>query len=154
MPVHWSWSRALLTGGLILRTLRLFTNDYFRTFTTSPGRYAMLTLLRAGVGFAKLCTLKTPSRRSFLGYLCRLDKQAFIQRLAYFSGELNALHPFREGNGRTLRIFQQLAAHAGYELSYYEADEEGLLNADIAAFSGDLAPLVAILERIVDVSAE
>lgn len=32
-----------------------------------------------------------------------LDEAA--ERLAYFKSELNMLHPFREGNGRTIRIF-------------------------------------------------
>lgn len=83
-------------------------------------------------------------------YLQGLGKHDFVQRLAHYSGELNALHPFRDGNGRTLRIFlQQLSVHAGYELMYHEANEVGLLQADIAAFFGDAGPLVAILGQIV-----
>jgi cell filamentation protein len=38
----------------------------------------------------------------------------FLDKLAYYYGELNARHPFREGNGRTLRAFlRQLSAAAG-----------------------------------------
>ncbi|MBD7908493.1 Fic family protein [Sporosarcina gallistercoris] len=32
------------------------------------------------------------------------------QRLAYFKSELNMLHPFREGNGRTIRIYMYVFA--------------------------------------------
>ena len=32
-------------------------------------------------------------------------KQQAAERLAYFKAELNMLHPFRESNGRTIRIF-------------------------------------------------
>lgn len=28
-----------------------------------------------------------------------------VERLAYFKSELNIIHPFREGNGRTIRLF-------------------------------------------------
>lgn len=71
-------------------------------------------------------------------------------RLAHFSAELNALHPFREGNGRTIRIFlMQLANNAGYELALHESDSKALLQADVAAFSGNLKPLVEILNCII-----
>ncbi len=83
-------------------------------------------------------------------YLCGLDKATFAHRLAYFSAELNGLHPFREGNGRAIRIFlMQLANNAGYELALHEADSEALLLADVAAFNGCLKPLVEILCCIV-----
>ena len=38
------------------------------------------------------------------------DRDTYVSRLAYYLGELNAIHPFREGNGRAQRKFvQQLA---------------------------------------------
>jgi cell filamentation protein len=43
-----------------------------------------------------------------------LDRGIFVGRLAYYLGEVNALHPFREGNGRAQRaFFGQLARDAG-----------------------------------------
>jgi cell filamentation protein len=42
-----------------------------------------------------------------------------VERLAYYYGELNARHPFREGNGRTQRAFlRQLAAAAGWRVDW------------------------------------
>src|SRR5712691_4616313 len=38
-------------------------------------------------------------------YLIDLDAAAFASRAAWYLGELNAAHPFREGNGRTQREF-------------------------------------------------
>lgn len=39
-----------------------------------------------------------------------LSKEDFAKKLAYYMAELNVLHPFREGNGRTTREFiRQLA---------------------------------------------
>jgi len=55
------------------------------------------------------------------GRLVGYNQPAFVERLAYYYGELNARHPFREGNGRALRAFlRQLAAAAGYVLDWSE----------------------------------
>lgn len=36
------------------------------------------------------------------------------ERLAYYLGEINMIHPFREGNGRTQRIYiEQLCLNNG-----------------------------------------
>jgi len=81
-------------------------------------------------------------------YLCGLDKCELIDRLAYYMGEINALHPFREGNGRTQRVyFHQLAMEAGYNLDFNQIPHEELLAADIAAFDQNYALLKAILGR-------
>ena len=42
------------------------------------------------------------------------DKEEMSERLAYYLGEINMIHPFREGNGRTQRIYiEQLCLHNG-----------------------------------------
>jgi cell filamentation protein len=38
-------------------------------------------------------------------FLRGLERRPFIERLAHFLGEVNAIHPFREGNGRAQRAF-------------------------------------------------
>lgn len=48
-----------------------------------------------------------------------LDRDRFVERLAHHYDQVNYLHPFREGNGRTQRIFwTQIAAGAGYDLDW------------------------------------
>jgi cell filamentation protein len=52
-------------------------------------------------------------------YLRSLDKDRFVSRLAHHYDQVNYLHPFREGNGRTQRIlWTQIARAAGYELDW------------------------------------
>lgn len=47
------------------------------------------------------------------------------------------LHPFREGNGRTQRIFiAQLIRHAGYEINFSNIDTDDLMLATIQAANG------------------
>jgi len=51
-------------------------------------------------------------------YLEELCKQKLVKRLAYYISEINVLHPFREGNGRTIREFiRQLSLKNGYILN-------------------------------------
>lgn len=48
-------------------------------------------------------------------HLRHLAQNLFIGRSAHYFGELTAIHPFREGNGRSQReFFRELALHAGY----------------------------------------
>ena len=65
-------------------------------------------------------------------------------------GELNAIHPFREGNGRTVRLyFQQLAKKAGYKLKFSNVTKDELLNADISAFNREYELLITVLGKVV-----
>ena len=83
-------------------------------------------------------------------YLKGLDKDSFINKLSDFTGDLNALHPFREGNGRTLRVFlTQLAQNAGYAIAYEDSTHQEILDADIAAFHGDMEPIRALFQKII-----
>jgi cell filamentation protein len=81
-------------------------------------------------------------------WLRKLDRKAFIERLAYFMAEVNILHPFREGNGRAQRIFfAELARRAKYELDFGGIDGDALLQADVAAYNKDYAPLMNLLDE-------
>ena len=56
-------------------------------------------------------------------YLRGRDRTAFVEGLAETYADINALHPFREGNGRTQRAFlQQLARDADHPLSWTNLD--------------------------------
>lgn len=80
-------------------------------------------------------------------YLRGLGEKEFAQKLAELSGNLNALHPLREGNGRAIRCFLvQLSREAGYSLRFEELDTDAVLRADVAAFNGDSTPLAALYE--------
>ena len=78
-------------------------------------------------------------------YLANLSKEDFSKRLAYYWAEINVLHPFREGNGRTTREFlRQLALKNGYLLNLHKIKSKELLNASIASIV-DSKPLENLL---------
>lgn len=82
-------------------------------------------------------------------FLVGLPPEAFIERLAHYMGEINAVHPFREGNGRAQRAFcAQLAEQAGYFINFDEATRDDIYTAMIASFGGNNRPLIELLERI------
>lgn len=65
-------------------------------------------------------------------FLANLTKEKFAERLAYYWAELNVLHPFREGNGRTTREFlRQLSLKNGYILNLHKVSPKALFNASI-----------------------
>lgn len=76
------------------------------------------------------------------------DRVTFIERLAYYMGEINALHPFRDGNGRMQRVFfTEVARRAKYDLDFGNVDGDELLDADIAAYNKDYTPLITLLDQ-------
>ncbi len=61
-----------------------------------------------------------------------------VKRLAYFKSELNMLHPFREGNGRTIRIFlQSFAKSKGFLWTYDQINREEYMQAMISAVTSE-----------------
>lgn len=78
-----------------------------------------------------------------------LDRELFIDRLAHYLGDVNALHPFREGNGRAQRsFFAQLAEDAGYRLDWQLVDPQRNVDASVAAMQGDEVPMRNLLDKI------
>ena len=79
-------------------------------------------------------------------YLEGLSKKDLTQRLAYYLSELNVLHPFREGNGRTIREFiRELALKNGYVLNLSNVSPSDFLKASIKSIvdTTDLSNLIA-----------
>lgn len=78
-------------------------------------------------------------------YLDGLSKQELAKRLAYYLSELNVLHPFREGNGRTNREFiRQLALKNKYVLNLKNVPPQEVLDASIKSVidTNDLEKLI------------
>lgn len=71
----------------------------------------------------------------------RLNVAEFGRRLAYYFVEINALHPFREGNGRAQREFiRQLAFQNNYYLSFMGVSKERMIEASRAGLKTNYKP--------------
>ena len=83
-------------------------------------------------------------------YLKGLTKSRFIDELTEFYHDMNMLHPFREGNGRTLRLFiTLLVRNAGYTLNFSDCDNDLLMIATIKAAQGDFSLLKEVFSELV-----
>ena len=81
-------------------------------------------------------------------YLSLLNQDDLSRRLAYYLGELNAIHPFREGNGRTQRIFiMELALKNGYILDLSKVDQKEMLRASIQSYDLNYGPMIKIIKE-------
>ena len=75
-------------------------------------------------------------------------KNEFIKSMAMFMNGLNILHPFREGNGRTQRVFMQyLAKHNCYELDFNDVNSKEMILASIHGVKGDMSLMESIFQK-------
>ena len=80
-------------------------------------------------------------------YLQGKSREELVKGLAYYLSELNVLHPFREGNGRTIREFiRELAFFNGYVLDLQNTTSEELLKASVDSIA-DTKELEETLNR-------
>ena len=77
----------------------------------------------------------------------QMSGDALAKRFAYYMGELNAIHPFREGNGRTQRMFMESLAHElGKELTFPDKPKQ-MVKASQDAFMKKYDGLEAIFRE-------
>ena len=79
------------------------------------------------------------------------NRDMFITALAVHYADLNALHPFREGNGRSQREFiRELCLDCGYVLDLTKTTHKEMLSSSIVSFNtGDTSGFREIFSRSV-----
>jgi cell filamentation protein len=78
-----------------------------------------------------------------------LGQLEFAHQAARLLAEINKLHPFREGNGRTQRLFLDvLARQAGHVLHFDVVSRERMIQASIQANNGNLGMMTRMFEEI------
>jgi cell filamentation protein len=82
--------------------------------------------------------------------LAGLTAASFATEAAHFVAELNAIHPFREGNGRAqLAFLTVLADTAEHPLDLQNMRPRTMLDAMIASFGGNEAPLRKLIRSLI-----
>jgi cell filamentation protein len=83
-------------------------------------------------------------------FLQGLNDSTFADKAAHFLAELNAIHAFREGNGRSqLTFFALLADHASHPIDLDKLDPHEMLDAMISSFDGDEAKLSSVIGGLI-----
>ena len=148
-------ARDTIPGQYNLEHLRSFHRALFRDIYDWAGETRTVDIAKGDSTFSHWRYIDDQasavlSGLSHDGYLIGFNHGAFVRALARYYGELNALHPFREGNGRALRSFlRQLGAGAGFHLDWSElsssdnirACRENLMTADTDVLVEVLAPV-------------
>ena len=82
-------------------------------------------------------------------YLIGLSKNEIAKKLSYYISELNAIHPFREGNGRVQRVFiEYLAQVAGYHTDFSDVTAQEMIEASVDSFLIHYEKMEALFEKI------
>ena len=83
-------------------------------------------------------------------YLAGLEEYMFTKRLAYYFSEINALHPFREGNGRIQsELMRCLALKIGYLIYFIKDYKEEMLIASKKSFMCDYEDMEKIMAKCI-----
>jgi len=146
-----------IAGQFDLDHLKSIHRHLFQDVYDWAGKIRTVSISKTGDMFAVPSFIESQGRR--LGtalaeecYLKRLPKPQFVERMTHHYTEWNALHPFREGNGRSLReFFGQLAREAGYELdqTYIERHKQQWNLASKHSFHGHIELLKQIFNKAI-----
>ena len=100
-----------------------------------------------GFRFCHAAYIEKEARRLFSRLQERIEKGVrdtgeAVELAAHALSEINAIHPFRDGNGRAQREFvREMLLKLGFTVEYSRADPSLMLKASIASFMGDEGPM-------------
>ena len=79
-------------------------------------------------------------------FLSGLPPAGFAEQAAVIVGDINYIHPFREGNGRTqLPYLKQLADKAGHRLDLARIEGPRWIEASVLSHATDYGPMAALI---------
>ena len=82
------------------------------------------------------------------GYFRGSESDGFAERAGPVLGDVNHVHPFREGNGRAqLQYLKQLTACAGHAIDLTRIDPTAWLDASRRSNAGDYAAIVRCIRQ-------
>jgi len=141
-----------VSGGFDLGCFQAIHRYIFQDVYEWAGQFRTVNISKGGHLFGAAAFLE-PALRQILeklaagNYLADLDAALFVGRAAWFLGELNAAHPFREGNGRTQREFiRELGLKAGHYIDWRATTIQEMTNASqLSHVSGDASLFARLL---------
>lgn len=145
----------LPAGRLSASHYRAIHHHLFQDVYTWAGKYRTVRLSKGGNVFCYPENIATEMARVFAllrrdNFLRGRDRTSFAAGAAHFLAELNAIHPFREGNGRAqLTFLALLAGRAGHPLDFDKLDPDAMLQAMIDSFAGNERLLTLTIARLI-----
>jgi cell filamentation protein len=145
-----------VVGGFDVAHLKAIHRHIFQDVYEWAGEFRTVNISKSGHLFG-LATFLEPALQQILAklaaekHLVGLDAENFIERSAYFIGELNAAHPFREGNGRTQREFiRELGLKAGHYIDWRSTATEKMTDASrLSHLSGESSLFASLIRECI-----
>ena len=106
------------------------------------GQLRKVDISKKGTSFCSVVELEDLCKACFnrlekANYFKGATKERFVEEIVDFYVTTNYLHPFREGNGRTQRIFiSKLIKYNGYDFNFSNINPDLLMIATIKAANG------------------
>jgi cell filamentation protein len=141
-----------LPGRFDVEHLKTIHRYIFQDVYEWAGQFRTVNISKGGHLFG-LAPFLDPALRQILeklaaeNYLANLDAAMFAGRAAWILGEVNAAHPFREGNGRTQREFlREAGLKAGHYIDWRATAPEEMTEASrLSHASGDPSRFAGLL---------
>src|SRR5580692_4284137 len=144
-------AEVLPEGRMGVAQYRAIHRHLFQDVYTWAGRFRTVRIGKDGKAFCRPENIDREMKALFAELRSRwffggLSRDVFAEHAAHFIQVLNALHPFREGNGRVQMVFiTLLAKRAGHPLNLDRLNSAGFLDCMTASFRGDESKLVTEL---------
>lgn len=145
--------RPLPTGDFGLAHLRALHYHLFQDIYDWAGELRTVEIAKGGSQFQFRQYIETGMadvhrRIRTHDYLRGLDRDSFASLAGEIIGDVNYVHPFREGNGRTqLYYFKQLAEQAGFDVMLSRLPPQDWMEASRQSHLGNYQPMSTCLRR-------
>lgn len=140
-------------GVLNFKALKSIHKCLFSDIYTWAGEVRTVDIEK-GTLFCRVFAINNEAERIFSelkdeNYLRDCPVDVLHKRMSYYMSEINALHPFREGNGRTQRLFMAiLAKRLGYGLHFELTSSREMIEASYNSFLKDYCMMDDIFYKI------
>ena len=147
-----------LSSSFDLTRLRAIHRQLFQDVYAWAGEFRIVDMAKGRSRFGSHLHIGNYLSKTFLKLAAERDRWRkspeavdWAERFSHYLGEINAAHPFREGNGRAQRLFiGQLAEEYGFEIRWDHMTAPEMVAASIASFNGDNEPLkLLILKHLI-----
>ncbi len=138
-----------------LAYLQRIHRQLFADLYTWAGELRSVDISKIGTHFCNVLRIEPEAEKLFrtleaAHWFEGLERGRLITSVAELFGDLNVVHPFREGNGRAQRIlFEHIIVNAGYQISWWHVEELEWLQANIDAVVCDYQALIDVFERCI-----
>jgi cell filamentation protein len=147
--------RRVPTGSFDLSHLRAIHRHLFQDIYDWAGELRTVEIFKGGNQFQFRQYIPTGMadvhrRLTRAGFLKRLPAREFAREAGVIIGDINYIHPFREGNGRTqAQYLMQLAAQAGHQLDFRRVDPVMWIEASKASHATDYSLMADVIRKAI-----